>query len=704
MAIDDQELLIRINAATESLERSLGKADGTIDRFERNVNRATRRVEQRFDRMGRAVERTMRGLVPALSGAAFVAGTRRAIEYGDSIGVVSERLGVSAEFLQEWRFAAEESSNLLAGPADVALQRFIRRLGEAQQGYGVLLRDLEDYDVALRDNEGNLRSGVEVYLDWAEAVANAGTRQEQLRAAVAAFDTEGGVLVNLVDEGADGFIRYAEAAREAGVLTSQQVAEAQELDSQLTQLSLTMNTNLTQAFISLGPILQGFVSGLAATARFVGQTVDAIDSLLAEFSLSTGPTLNNAELQSFLTDLETRGLDAQAIGGSARQSLLRAFQRQSPAFEEAFEVGNVAEMIRLTQELLAQRQALQDLTAPTIEPFGAAGGGGGAGDDPTEVLRTLGAQTQAFELRRAALLQLTPTEQRYAEVLGELNRNFVEAGGVLDSDALALNQEVAFGFVEAERVFNDTAQAAELVREAIGSLPPSANVAGQASDMLARELARLGIEGERAALATANLEVALGGDLADDMSNLGAIGQQVGSSFESAFDSAIFKGEELSEVLKGLALDLARLVLRQGVLEPIGGGIGDFIADLFHSGGVVGQGAPGRAVSPLAFVGAPRLHSGGILPNEVPAILQRGEEVLSRSDPRNVLNGGGGGGGGGGITIHQSISIDAQAVNQNGIDPASADAVGRQMRQAVRSAVQQEIAQQSRVGGLLNRV
>jgi hypothetical protein len=54
---------------------------------------------------------------------------------------------------------------------------------------------------------------------------------------------------------------------------------------------------------------------------------------------------------------------------------------------------------------------------------------------------------------------------------------------------------------------------------------------------------------------------------------------------------------------------------------------------------------PARAVNPLLFAGAPRYHSGGMVglrPDERPAILQTGEEVLSRADPRNQANGGGG--------------------------------------------------------------
>ena len=43
-----------------------------------------------------------------------------------------------------------------------------------------------------------------------------------------------------------------------------------------------------------------------------------------------------------------------------------------------------------------------------------------------------------------------------------------------------------------------------------------------------------------------------------------------------------------------------------------------------------------------AFAGAPRLHAGGwagLAPDEVPAILQRGERVLSRREARDYGRG-----------------------------------------------------------------
>jgi len=89
---------------------------------------------------------------------------------------------------------------------------------------------------------------------------------------------------------------------------------------------------------------------------------------------------------------------------------------------------------------------------------------------------------------------------------------------------------------------------------------------------------------------------------------------------------------------------------------------------VLHGGGIVGSvSSRSRAISPLAFLGAPRFHSGtvvGLRSDEVPAILQRGEEVLSRNNPRNILNGGGlvGGPGGAPQDIANIMLLDPDMV------------------------------------------
>ena len=83
-------------------------------------------------------------------------------------------------------------------------------------------------------------------------------------------------------------------------------------------------------------------------------------------------------------------------------------------------------------------------------------------------------------------------------------------------------------------------------------------------------------------------------------------------------------------------------------------------------------------VSAMAFAGAPRMHSGGwagLRPDEVPAILQKGERVLNRREATQY-----GKGGSQNITINIQTR-DAESFRQSrtqvSADIARAVAIGR---------------------------
>jgi len=124
-----------------------------------------------------------------------------------------------------------------------------------------------------------------------------------------------------------------------------------------------------------------------------------------------------------------------------------------------------------------------------------------------------------------------------------------------------------------------------------------------------------------------------------------------------------------------------------------------------HTGGIIGSSfLRSSNVNPMAFAGAPRFHTGGIIsglgigPDEVPAILKKGEGVFTPEQMAAM------GGMGGGQQINQSVNV---TVNGNGGDPAQnqdlAARIGRQVKEEMRGMVGQEIRQQMRPGGMMNR-
>lgn len=145
-------------------------------------------------------------------------------------------------------------------------------------------------------------------------------------------------------------------------------------------------------------------------------------------------------------------------------------------------------------------------------------------------------------------------------------------------------------------------------------------------------------------------------------------------------------GDVMRQFFADFLRQIAKAIIQQMVLNAlasIGGPIGSAataaggaVAGVAHAGAVVGSGSMDRSrnVPSAWFAGAPRMHTGGVVglaPDEVPTILQKGEEVLAKEDPRNVMNGGGQQGPAvvevGGPTIYNMLDQDelAQAVMSN---------------------------------------
>jgi hypothetical protein len=90
-----------------------------------------------------------------------------------------------------------------------------------------------------------------------------------------------------------------------------------------------------------------------------------------------------------------------------------------------------------------------------------------------------------------------------------------------------------------------------------------------------------------------------------------------------------------ADVLKGIA----EIIIKEEILALI-----KLAFAAAHGGGIAGStGMTRSGISPLVFLGAPRMHNGGLAGDEVATILKRGEEVLPMNDPRhrnNLMNGG----------------------------------------------------------------
>lgn len=152
-------------------------------------------------------------------------------------------------------------------------------------------------------------------------------------------------------------------------------------------------------------------------------------------------------------------------------------------------------------------------------------------------------------------------------------------------------------------------------------------------------------------------------DVANAFTNAAVQGFDRAAQAIAGWIDGTLSGKEALEQLRDAFLQFAADFLRQlgqmimqaiifnmvssffgGSGAPMMNGLRGLVA---HTGGIAQEGRTSRLVSPAWFTNAVRYHSGGIAglaPNEVPAILERGEEVLTRDDPRHIMNGGAAGG------------------------------------------------------------
>jgi hypothetical protein len=278
--------------------------------------------------------------------------------------------------------------------------------------------------------------------------------------------------------------------------------------------------------------------------------------------------------------------------------------------------------------------------------------------------------TDAFEVPDMGLDRFSET----ARALAARTRETADAFGDLARAPLASVAALREAMASVAPEIDEAADAALRLDEAFEAIGGAGDGAGDgegAGGSAARAAEASRAAGEAAATAAAQAVTgwaAVREELSRYASEAMDWGRDLGSALTSAFRRAedavasfVTGGRfDFKALADSVLADITRIAVRSAVLGPLanalggmGGGAGIFanlfsgtgkmLAGIFHAGGMVGAPAPQRLVPALAFAGAPRLHGGGMAglrADEVPAILQRGEMVLSRAQLAGMGSGG----------------------------------------------------------------
>jgi hypothetical protein len=377
MATDLERLVVQLEANMRNYERSMNRAVGQANQSARKIEtrfeRANRSMERGFQRMGQAGVRALGALGVAIGAAQLGRATLQTLEYAQTLESAADRLGFNVEALQEYRFAAEQAG-IAQTALDMGLQRFSRRVAEAVNGSGELRDTLRQYNIQLTDSEGRQRDINAILEDYADAIAGASSQQEALRLAFKAFDSEGAALVEILRDGSDGMQRFREQAREAGVVLGEDlVRDGAEAKRTMDELRASIGADFNRAVLEnveglealadvLGRIAEFGVAAGAGVGRVIGELtrpdslehriedLEATESILQRRLENERERMNNALSLSGASDVsEGQSRLAAGIAGEARR-----------------------EIEQLERDLAQTQQALDQLTQMAAQQAGRA--------------------------------------------------------------------------------------------------------------------------------------------------------------------------------------------------------------------------------------------------------------------------------------------------------------------------------------------
>lgn len=326
----------------------------------------------------------------AVGGTAVVRQINATVQAVAALGDTADRVNVSAEALQAYRFALEENGGE-ARQMDDSLQRLNRRLGLAADGAGPAVSAFRQLGVEVRDANGQVREVDPVFREVVQRLSEVGTAAETAALASAFFGEDSGPkLVPLLNQGIAGLERYEQQARELGIVLEEDLVDSAQVTAREFQRIIDQMTVKFQELV-VGGVNAAKALGEAFSPDERGSGVQALRDQLEQTTNLVG------SMEAALQRIEE--------GPAEGRRPERIRQIENTLFRARMEASGLADLIR----------SLERAPAAT-ETTGDTGGAGGAGltTQAQGVLDNL--RFQAEQLARNAEQQRIYNELRAAGV------------------------------------------------------------------------------------------------------------------------------------------------------------------------------------------------------------------------------------------------------------------------------------------------
>lgn len=238
---------------------------------------------------------------------------------GDAVDKMAARVGLSAETLQEWSFAAKH-----VGASPEALENGLKDLSkhmaeiasgsDTTSSAATLFKAL---GIAVKDAGGKIRPVAEVFEEFADAIKRNEDPALRTRMAMAALGEGGRSLIPMMSAGSEGLREMSKQARDLGlVMSSEDVAAAANLTDHLDDMRAVFGSIGTTIGAKLAPVVvrlaDQFRDLVAANREAFSARFASVASQFAEsFSRIDFQGIANAVLTA--ADVSIRAFNA--VGG-----------------------------------------------------------------------------------------------------------------------------------------------------------------------------------------------------------------------------------------------------------------------------------------------------------------------------------------------------------------------------------------------------
>ena len=687
--------------------------------FETDTARAAKTAQQRAKQIDDAFKKMAVGIGAAFAASvtAVVAWTRSTVEASAEITRMAQLSSTTAEQFQR----------LAAGAAQVGVQNdkladifkdVQDKVGDFMQTGGGPLADFFEKiapRVGVTAEQFRKLSGPDALQLYVSSLERANVTQSEMVFYMEAIASDATLLLPLLRNNGQGFKEAGDqAARYGAILSNEAIVQSEQLrktmlqaEQQFTGLKRAVASETIPAIQELANVLGSSETqqGFAAIVRMLTETASAAIKAAAEFANfakfvgeSVGRMFYGADdpierIDDQIASLTATMRDAQKNAGSFTAMLV-------PGLADSYK-KDAAAAERAIAELRRQRDALQYMRlpggqSPAVSPMGPNDGPQPApasirGGKPAAGSRQQSEVERYLEnLRRQ--LDATQNLTVYEQLLLDLRKDGLSkatAGQRAELESLA--QRIDLSRANESQMQAEERQMADLRAEQ-DKLRQAGIAIYEATrtplERLNAEQDRLNKLLEKGAInwdvySRAMLDASEDFDRAvprpEEVDRMSGAAKELGMTFSSAFEDAVIGGNKLRDVFDGLLQDIARIILRRSVTEPLANAIGGMDwGSLF--GGIFGARANGGPVT----AGAPYI------------VGERGPEMFVPSTsgkvlPNHALRGG----------SDQPVNI--KVVNNTGTPATARQQRGPDGIEIILDAVQDDIARGGRVASQMQQ-